>query len=157
MTLKRILMSALLAIVLGASAAAADLPFPVVGEMRGIAGVKDGDGVMVGGVEVRLQGTAAPEDNGHRVDPGGKEASAALRALVKGKPVVCYLDGTTTRGRPVGVCHVAGVDVGEVMVREGFARDCPRYSGGRYADAEKAAVRGGRNLAAIYPLPRYCR
>ncbi len=85
-----------------------------------------------------------------------KDASAALRRLVKGKPVICYLDGTTARKRPVGVCHVAGVDVGEVMVREGYARDCPRYSGGRYANAEKAAVRDGRNLSAIYPLPRYC-
>lgn len=141
----RTLIAILLSLALAATAGAVDLPFPVKGEISGIGGVKDGDGVMIGGVEIRLQGIAAPED-----------ASTALSGLVMGKPVTCYLDGTTARGRPVGVCHVDGVDVGEVMVRNGFARDCPRYSGGRYADAENLVVKSGRDLSANYPLPRYC-
>lgn len=135
---------------------AADVPFPVKGELSGIARVVDGDGLLIGGVEVRLQGIAAPEDNAHKVERGGPEATRALRRLAEGRTASCYLDGSKTRGRPVGVCLVDGEDVGAVMVQEGFARDCPRYSKGRYSNAEKAAVRSGRKLATIYPLPRYC-
>lgn len=75
----RTLIVLLLSLTIAAPASALDLPFPVKGELSGIAGVKDGDGMMIGGVEVRLQGIAAPEDNGLRVDPGGKDASTALR------------------------------------------------------------------------------
>lgn len=134
----------------------ADLPFAVRGEMSGVASVVDGDGLAIAGVEVRLQGIAAPENNAARIEVGGKDATRALERLSEGKWAICYLDGTTTRGRPVGVCYIAGEDVGEVMVREGFARDCPRYSKGRYADAEGQAISSGRNLSLIYPLPRYC-
>ena len=145
-----------LSVLLLCAPVAADMPFPVRGELSGIAGVVDGDGLLIGGVEVRLQGIAAPEDNAHKVERGGPEATRALRRLAEGRTASCYLDGSKTRGRPVGICLVNGEDVGAVMVRKGFARDCPRYSKGRYADAEKAAVRSGRNLATIYPLPRYC-
>ena len=138
------------------SHACSEPPFPVKGTMRGVASVVDGDGIAIAGTEVRLQGLAAPEDRRGRVDPGGKEATAALQALVEGKPVVCFLDGTKTRGRPVGVCEYQGVDVATILVRDGFARDCPRFSKGRYADAEATARANGRDLSLIYELPKYC-
>ena len=93
--------------------AKAEAPFPVVGTMLGIAGVKDGDGILIGEVEIRLQGIAAPEDRRGKVDPGGPEATAALRSIAQGEPIVCYLDGTAAGKRPVGVCEVDGVDVGD--------------------------------------------
>lgn len=135
---------------------AAELPFKPKGELSGIATVVDGDGVRIAGVEVRLQGIAAPEDNGERVEPGGKEATAALRALAEGQFVLCYLDGTTTRKRPVGVCFAGDVELGEAMVRGGFARGCPRYSKSRYSQVEEEAAEKGAKLAALYPLPKYC-
>ena len=60
------------------------------------------------------------------------------------------LDGTRTRGRVVGTCRVGGRDIGAELVGSGLARDCPRYSKGRYARLETPA---GRRL----PLPGYCR
>ncbi len=58
-------------------ATASAKPFPVVVVMQGIATVKDGDGVILNGTEVRLQGVAAPEDNEFKREPGGPELADA--------------------------------------------------------------------------------
>jgi endonuclease YncB( thermonuclease family) len=128
-----------------------------VGLIEGVATAKDGDDVIVQGIDMRLQGIAAPEDFGRKRQPGGPEATANLKKLVEGKAIACTPDGTKARGRPVVTCTVGGVDVGQLQVEQGFARDCPRYSKGRYADAELRARAAGRNLSSIYPLPSYCR
>lgn len=70
--------------------------------------------------------------------------------------MICYLDGTHARNRPVGVCYVEGLNLNFAQVAAGHARDCPRYSGGAFAEAEAAARAAGRDLSLIYPLPRYC-
>jgi micrococcal nuclease len=127
-----------------------------VGLLEGTATAKDGDDLYVNGVDIRLQGIAAPEDNSRKRDPGGPEASANLHRIVDGKQVVCQPDGTKTRGRPVATCSIGGVDIGLLQVEQGFARDCPRFSGGRYAAAEQKARAAGRNLSASYALPGYC-
>jgi endonuclease YncB( thermonuclease family) len=51
--------------------------------------------------------------------------------------------------RPVAGCRIDGQDAGRLMIETGFARDCPRYSGGRY---EAFEVERSRQL----PLPGYC-
>ncbi len=134
----------------------ADPPFQIAGTLIGVVEVKDGDGLLFGEVELRLQGIAAPEDRRGKVDDGGKEATTALKALAQGRTVVCYLDGTTANRRPVGVCEVDGRDIGQAMVRGGWARDCPAYSKGRYKASEMQARSSGRNLSLIYALPTYC-
>ena len=124
-----------------------------VARISGVASVKDGDGVLFGKVEVRLQGVAAPELR----DPYGKKSKAALVALVEGKTALCELDGTTaSSNRPVGICFVDGLDVGGEMIRLGFARDCPGFSSGRYDALEKQAREAGQNLSLTYALPDYC-
>lgn len=123
-----------------------------VATLTGIATIQDGDGVLFGQVEVRLQGIAAPELK----DNMGRESYLGLADLAEGKEVVCELDGTTANRRPVGVCYVDGQDIGRQMVLAGLARDCPRYSKGRYRDDEAQAARAGRDLSAVYELPRYC-
>ena len=78
----------------------------------------------------RVQGIAAPEGN----EPGGDIAAEAMRDLVLGKELRCDLTGDRSHDRVIGVCFLAdGRDVGEVMVFEGHARDCYRFSRGRYA------------------------
>jgi hypothetical protein len=42
------------------------------------------------------------------------------------------------------------------MVRQGLARDCPLFSGGRYAAAERQAAGDGAEIGRTYQLPGYC-
>lgn len=126
------------------------------GTIEGPATAKDGDDVIVNSIDIRLQGIAAPEDSRAKREPGGPEATASLHSIVDGKNLRCELDGTRARGRPVAICYLNGRDVGELQVLAGHARDCPRYSGGRYARAEALARAAGRDLRATYPLPSYC-
>lgn len=133
--------------------ALAALPAAAAERLVGRAHAIDGDGVAVAGVHVRLQGVVAPEiahpDLGIEEEPGGPEAAAFMTKLVEGRTLVCELTGERARGRPVGVCRLRGQDVGAAVIAAGLARDCPRFSRGRYAELETEA---GRRL----PLPGYC-
>ena len=113
--------------------------------------VRDGDTIEVGGIAVRLNGVSAPESR----QPFGPDATAFMGWLVMEKEVTCKLTGERNRDRFIGICYLDGVDIGETIIREGLARDCPRYSGGRYAQAEAEAKRTG--IHDLYDLPDYCR
>jgi len=102
--------------------------------------VRDGDTIEFGGMAIRLQGLAAPEWN----EPSGKETRDALLELVHGRTVRCELDGSRTYDRCAGVCFLDGEDIAVEMVRRGLARDCPRFSGGRYAVIEHGLRRRAR-------------
>ena len=115
--------------------------------------VRDGDTIELGPIAIRLQGIAAPEGN----EPGGDIATDVMRDLVLGKDVRCDLTGDRSHDRVIGVCFLKdGRDVGEVMVFQGTARDCYRFSRGRYDDAERHARTMGHDLSRIYTLPGYC-
>lgn len=96
-----------------------------MGLIEGVATAKDGDDVIVQGIDMRLQGIAAPEDFGRKRQPGGPEATANLKKLVGGKTIACTPDGTRARGRPVVTCAVSGVDVSQLQVEQGIATDSP--------------------------------
>jgi micrococcal nuclease len=110
-----------------------------------VAHVRDGDTIEVGPVAVRLQGLHAPELD----EALGPEARAAMVGLVEGKAVACDLTGERNRDRVIGVCYRDGEDVAALLVALGLARDCPRFSGGRYKALE-------REPGASLPLPAYC-
>ena len=114
--------------------------------IEGPARVVDGDTIDVAGVRVRLHGVAAPE----RSEPGGAEATAVLRQVIAGQVVRCSVTGEETHGREVGTCWIGAQDIGGAVIAAGRARDCPRFSTGRYAAVE-------RPEAGSLPLPRYCR
>ncbi len=141
-----------------APSAALDTGLGAAATMTGVAKGHDGDDVRFGKVRVRLQGIVAPEDHRNLREPGGPEASKHLRNLVDDRELTCLLDGETAGSnmRPSAICYLDDQDIGEAQVRAGHARDCPRYSGGRYAEAEAAAKADGNDLSAIYPLPEYC-
>src|SRR5918992_1657755 len=107
--------------------------------------VRDGDTIELGELAIRFEGIAAPEWN----EPGGTEAREAMIELVHGRVVRCELDGTRTYDRCAGICYLDGVDISEVMVRRGVARDCPRYSLGRYAEDEHQAAADGATIGRI--------
>jgi endonuclease YncB( thermonuclease family) len=106
----------------------------------------------VDGLPIRLDGLAAPE----RDEPGGRQTTAAMVELVAGQRLRCVLDGKHTYDRCVAICYLEG-RVAAAMVRLGLARDCPTYSGGRYAVAERAAAAAGATIGRSYQLPGYCR
>lgn len=124
-------------------------------EVAGLAHIIDGDTLHLATseagkvVKVRLQGVAAPE----RSDAGGAEATRFVEQLAEGRQVRCGLDGSRSKDRVVGVCfvEVAGSsrDIGAAVIEAGLARDCPRFSGGRYRALE-------RPEAAGLPYPSYC-
>jgi endonuclease YncB( thermonuclease family) len=76
--------------------------------------------------------------------------------LVQGRTLRCELDGERTHDRCAGVCYLDGADIAAIMVRRGLARDCLRFSGGRYRMVEQQAAAEGATIRASYPLPGYC-
>ena len=54
-----------------------------------------------------------------------------MRELVAGRGLYCELDGSRTHDRCAGVCYLNGADIAAILVRQGLARDCPWFSGGR--------------------------
>ena len=122
------------------------------GDVTGIAHVVDGDTLHLKTagkiVKVRLQGVTAPERDAR----GGTEATRFVRQLAQGRAVRCELDGTRSKDRVVGTCFVGeagGEDIGAAVIAAGLARDCPRFSGGRYRALE-------RPEAASLAYPSYC-
>ncbi len=113
--------------------------------ITGKARVVDGDTLDVDGVRVRLNGLAAPE----RGEPGGREATRFMVDATRREAVTCELTGEQSYDREIGRCFVDGEDLAALAVAAGVARDCPRFSDGRYAALETDE---GRQLA----LPRYC-
>ena len=109
--------------------------------------VRDGDTIEVGKVPIRLNGVSAPELK----EPLGPQSKQFMRNLVNGKHVRCELTGAKTYDRFVCTCYLDGEDIGIAVIAAGRALDCPRYSGGRYAEFELASSR------EAIKLPNYCR
>ena len=95
--------------------------FPVARVIDGDPFVVEYDGELT---SVQIWGINAPELR----DPGGPEAQKALAELVAGRTVMISFPGYRKRdnfGRLLCGVHVEGIDVGAVMVQEGFAERKP--------------------------------
>lgn len=99
-----------------------------VGVCRGghrITCVVDGDTVWLGGENIRLAGIDTPEAHSPRCLRQSPLAGAATDRLVEllrgGEPVIAR-EGVDRYGRTLARISVGGVDVGSVLVAEGFAR-----------------------------------
>lgn len=98
--------------------------------------IRDVDTVELGGIAVRLNGVDGPELS-TRI---GQEAKLFMSQLVLNRELVCNLTGERSHDRLVGTCYLNGDDIGAIAIRNGFALDCRRYSGGRYTDLETSAA-----------------
>ncbi len=108
--------------------------------IAGVASVIDGDTIEIHGERIRLSGYDTPE-RGKRCGNINvyQKAALALSDFIGRQTVHCDVSGTDRYDRSIATCAVGGVDLGDHMVREGWGRDWPRYSKGRYAGEERSA------------------
>ena len=116
----------------------------------------DGDTLRASsGEEYRIFAIDAPELHQTCTDANGKEwdcgraAKTELAKLIKGGDVSCIERATDKYGRNIAQCNAKGVpDVGEAMVREGYAIDLGRQTNYTYAGAESEARAAGKGIWA---------
>jgi endonuclease YncB( thermonuclease family) len=133
-----------MALALGLAAAA---PALVAGSAR----VVDGDTFSVGPERVRLWGVDAPESRQVCQNAQGEGyacgdvAHDQLVGLIGGRAVRCEVRDRDPYGRAVARCLAGSTDLGEAMVRAGWAVDYVQFSRGRFetpstwrADARQA-------------------
>jgi endonuclease YncB( thermonuclease family) len=90
------------------------------------------------GQSIRLNGIDTPERGARCGDANiYQQAALALSEHIGTRTVTCEISGRDRYQRAIGTCSVAGSDVAACMVSNGWARDWPRYSGGRYATHEQ--------------------
>ena len=116
-----------------------------------LAHVRDADTIELatsrGRIAIRLNGVDAPELD----ERGGRAGKRWMARAYGGQPLRCVLNGDKTYDRWVGVCYDRnGTDIGAATIAAGHARDCPRFSGGRYRQFETEASRS-------IPSKPYCR
>lgn len=120
-------------------------PFALAQSFAGQAVVRDGDTIEIHGVRIRIWGIDAVEskqlcwDAQSKVHQCGRIAANALAQIIGRRVVSCEQVATDQYGRPVATCEVRGRDIGEWLVRTGFAIDYVKYSKGAYADAQSSA------------------
>lgn len=107
--------------------------------------VIDGDTLGMGGERIRLYGIDAPESGQTCERSGdrwqcGQAATAALASWLDGKVTECVELERDRYDRAVSTCSANGQDVGEWMVRQGWAVEYRQYSDGRYALSERDAA-----------------
>ena len=113
----------------------------------------DGDSLRAGnGAEYRIFGIDAPELKQTCEEANGREwlcgraAKVRLTKLIKGG-VTCEIKSTDRYGRNIAVCSANGVpDLGEALVRDGYAIDLGGQTGYAYADAESEAREAKRGI-----------
>lgn len=108
----------------------------------------DGDTIEYKGERVRLWGIDAPELGQTCLSAElrryncGMSARNALTFILQNRAIVCHTRTRDQHDRRVVQCNWiggAGDDIGQLMVRQGWAVDYKRYSGGYYAKDEQAA------------------
>jgi len=114
----------------------------------------DGDTLRAGdGAEYRIFAIDAPELKQTCEEANGKEwlcgraAKVKLTKLINGGEVTCEVKDTDRFGRNVALCSAAGVpDIGEALVRDGYAIDLGGKTGYAYADVEAEAREAKRGI-----------
>lgn len=129
-----------------------------------VTNIVDGDSFVLGAERVRLWGVDAPEGRQVCQDVRGRDyrcgdmARDRLKGLVGGRPIDCRERDRDGYGRMVAQCRVGGVDLGEAMVRAGWAVEYRQFSRGAYTAAEAEARAAKRGLwAGSFEAPDHWR
>lgn len=126
--------------------------------------VIDGDTFVLSGAHIRLWGIDAPEKKQHCLRDGhvvscGQQAKMFLQKLLaRDVTIDCSKVVNDRYRRIVARCALNGRDLGEVMVRNGWAVDYPRYSKRTYDIAQKQAMSDKAGMWAMrFTKPWYWR
>jgi endonuclease YncB( thermonuclease family) len=112
--------------------------------------VADGESLRIDGRLVRLWGMRAPplslqcRDKGGQSYACGVRAREALQALIGAREVTCHQRSTIPDFGLLAACAVGGIDLGQEMVRRGWAIAERRFEG--YMAQEIEARRAGEGL-----------
>ncbi len=111
-----------------------------------------GDTLEIRGWRIRLHGIDTRESRqSWRLDGKpwqcGKDAANALTEKISRRPVACEEKDRNRYRRIVARCEAGGKDIGEEMVRLGFALAYRKYSRD-YVDQEEAVKAAGRGIWA---------
>lgn len=114
--------------------------------ISGVPRVIDGDSLVISKTRIRLAQLDAPELKQTCRLPSGRVLQCGIEAKVQLQRIIarssgvvsCDVLNTDRYGRAVAVCYADGVDVGHVMVTDGYAL-AYRQFGSRYVAAEKQA------------------
>lgn len=100
---------------------------------------------------IRLYGIDAPE----RTQPFSRKAKEALDGLIAGKTIEIQRMDKDRYGRIVGIARVGGINVNEVLLRDGWAWHFTRFDQNPdWANLEREARQARRGLwAEEQPLP----
>ena len=129
-----------------------DVPLRLVLKARDVSRyltVSDGDGFMVAGLRVRLQGIDAPEifqnclDEKGREWPCGKRARRRLFELLRGREIEVHVHSVDRYGRLLATCYAGGRNVNETLVREGLA---VTYYSDCYEEVQREARKARRGI-----------
>ncbi len=125
---------------------------PALADVAGTASVIDGDTIEVHGHRIRLHGIDAPESQQLcRLDGKpwqcGKDAANALADKIARRPVTCEDLGRDRYKRIIARCTVAGEDLENWMVANGWALAYRQYSTD-YVDDEADAQAARRGIWA---------
>ncbi|WP_371827083.1 thermonuclease family protein [Bradyrhizobium sp. 184] len=127
-------------------------------DLVGQASVIDGDTIEIHGKRIRLWGIDAPEssqlcrNDDSNLYQCGRASATALAGLLWAikRPMHCSPVDRDQYGRTVATCSLGtpGPDIGHWLVANGHPRDWPKYSKGKYEDAQRGAEKAGRGIWA---------
>lgn len=114
--------------------------------LQGHVRVIDGDSLMLGGTNVRLQGIDAPElaqscTRNDMTFPCGQQALAELSKLINGHVVSCESLGQDRYGRTLARCKAGAKELNSAMVETGWA-----VAYGSYDAQEREARKASRGI-----------
>jgi endonuclease YncB( thermonuclease family) len=113
-------------------------------DVTGVPKIRDGDQVTIGSTRIRLAGIDAPNLDQLCLNAAserwtcGVAARDGLVAYVGTKSWTCHVQRTDRFGRSVAKCEVDGEDIGQWLVKNGWALSYVRFSH-VYDGDEKAA------------------
>ncbi len=110
---------------------------------------EEGDILRLGRRPFRFNGIDAPALG----TSAGDAARDYLEFVVTDRYVWCRHTGDFSDSEYIGFCYAGLESLNQRMVAEGFARDCPAFSGGDYAELEDRARDMDRGLWGEQRMP----